>query len=415
LTARTGEVLGMISTHWRQPHAPSERELRLFDLIARQAADLLQHRNSAELVRESAERARLVIDAAQLGTWTYNLESGFVTLDERMRAIWGEPPTRSVLPFEAMLNGVNADHREAVAVAVASAIDGDSTALHEMEIRLADAAGGERWVAMSGRAVFDIRSEESRAMKFLGTAIDVTNAKRAEAELLRALAAKDDFLSLVSHELRTPITTILGNADVLLRHGDVLSAETREDSLRDIRHDARRLNRTVDDLLTVARAERGALEPEPVALSRALHNIVGDYERETNSRIALEVDDPSCIVLAERGVLGQILRNYLSNAEKYGLGKPLQVTLECTPREALVRVLDRGIGVDPEEADRLFDVFYRSKDAGPIGGMGIGLAVCRRLAEAVGGRVWAARREGGGSEFGLALALCDDAPDDAAE
>jgi signal transduction histidine kinase len=106
----------------------------------------------------------------------------------------------------------------------------------------------------------------------------------------------------------------------------------------------------------------------------------------------------------------QVLRNLVSNAAKYGaVGSAVTVTAQETGAEVEIRVLDEGVGIDPEEAGRLFNLYYRSpRTARQTAGAGIGLFVCRGLVTAMGGRVWATPRPGGGSEFGFSLARCDD-------
>lgn len=238
---------------------------------------------------------------------------------------------------------------------------------------------------------------------------DVIERLETDAELLRAMAAKDEFLGLVSHELRTPITTILGNASVLQRLGNSLDPRERAVALKDIRDQAERLNRTVDDLLSLARADRGALEAEPLELGRSVKMIIDEYGSETAAPIVLRTEDAPLIVSGEPGVLHQVLRNFISNAEKYGGGSPIEIEVSRHGSStAVVCVMDRGIGISLADAERVFDAFYRAEEVRAIGGLGIGLSVCKRLAEAIGGRVWAEPREGGGSLFGLALPMYED-------
>jgi two-component system sensor histidine kinase KdpD len=110
-------------------------------------------------------------------------------------------------------------------------------------------------------------------------------------------------------------------------------------------------------------------------------------------------------VRGEETYVEQVLRNLLSNAAKYSpAGTAVEVVLDETPEGARVRVLDSGPGVRTEEVDRLFQLYYRSPEtAAKAGGAGIGLFVCRALVEAMGGRIWAAPRPDGGSEFGFIL------------
>lgn len=261
-----------------------------------------------------------------------------------------------------------------------------------------------------------LRDDSGFLVGAVNVLVDITDRKRAEqalhenqARLTQAVAARDEFLGLVSHELRTPITTILGNAHVLARRDETLDTSTRQSAMNDIRHEAVRLNRIVEDLLTLARLEGGTLDCEPQAVTRVIRRAVLDYQRDSPRAIDVLSGDDALIVPGDEHLIHQVMRNYLSNAEKYsGAGYAIDIVIEQGEGEALVRVLDRGIGIKQEEIDRLFEPFYRSSDAGSTGGVGIGLSVCKRLIEAIDGRVWAAPRDGGGSEFGFALPLCED-------
>ena len=116
---------------------------------------------------------------------------------------------------------------------------------------------------------------------------------------------------------------------------------------------------------------------------------------------------------ADRGHLVMLLQNLLMNAHKYGgPDGPIEVTLVEAGDEAQVRVLDRGSGLDDADVERLFSPFYRSAEAQrTASGLGLGLAVCDRIVRAIGGRMWAAPRDGGGAEFGFALPLAPGATD----
>lgn len=259
---------------------------------------------------------------------------------------------------------------------------------------------------------------------WVSTSIDIHDRKLAEAqreelltELRHANAAKDEFLGLVSHELKTPITTIYGNAEVLTRRGDAIDEEGRAQALSDIRLEADRLHRIVDNLLILARLEQGRdIETEPVLLERIVRRLIDDHKRQYPRReIALTQHDADAPVIASPIYLEQVLRNLISNAEKYSAaGTPIEIRIEEDSEEARVLVLDRGAGIAASEEESIFAPFYRSeRTAATAQGVGVGLAVCRRLIEAQNGRVWVRARDGGGSEFGIGLPLPGDAQYDA--
>ncbi len=240
--------------------------------------------------------------------------------------------------------------------------------------------------------------------------IRVEDSLRASAEALRASnAVKDEFLGLVSHELRTPVTTIFGNARLLRDRGDRLAESDRESMVSDIAGEAERLLGVVENLLLLTRLESGIHpDPEPQVLAHVARMMLDSFERRHPDRsIELTSEPRHLIVEADRPYLDLILENLLSNAVKYSPEtSPIEVVIRATDAEAQVLVLDRGIGLDGTDTEQLFTAFYRSESArSRSAGLGIGLAACKRVVESLGGRVWAAPREAGGSEFGFALPL----------
>ena len=231
---------------------------------------------------------------------------------------------------------------------------------------------------------------------------DVTRAREAEA-------AREAFLGVLSHELRTPVTTIFGWAKVLQRPG---RRPDRAEMLADIEAEADRLYRIVEDLLALTRVAGGIhVEGEPLLVQHLAGPLVAAEARRWGA-VTFEVEIPSDLpaVLGERTYVEQVLRNLVSNAAKYSpAGTVVTVEGEAKPGEVLVRVLDRGRGINPEEADRLFELYYRSANtARTVDGAGIGLYIGRGLITAMGGRIWARPRPGGGSEFGFSLPRCED-------
>ena len=245
--------------------------------------------------------------------------------------------------------------------------------------------------------------------------VDVTNRREVEqqlrlaaAELATSNSVKDEFLGLVSHELRTPVTTILGNARLLHDRRDRLDGATRDSMLRDIAAEAERLHEIIENLLSLTRLGTGTHpEFEPTVLDRVVQGVLDQFRRLHPDRPIELTSRPTLIVEADRTYLELLVENLVGNAAKYSPpGEPIDVVIEEGDGEVRVRVLDRGIGLDDEAASELFEPFYRSSAArSTAGGVGIGLAVCRRIVDVLGGRIWALPRAGGGAEFGFALPI----------
>jgi PAS domain S-box-containing protein len=233
---------------------------------------------------------------------------------------------------------------------------------------------------------------------------------RHEADALR-----DRFIGVLSHELRTPVTSIFGGTQVLLTKGARLDDATRTDLLVDVAGEADRLQRIIENLLILARVERGAdvLEVSPVLLHRLIPSVISrERVQAGGSTISASVPSSLPLVAADEDSLSLVMRNLLSNAAKYaGPHANIEVTVTVDgPTEVSVRVFDDGPGLDADEAASLFDLYYRSEATRAAPGSGIGLFVCRELVKAMGGRIWAQPRPEGGAEFGFTLPVWVDDP-----
>ncbi|HEY7590049.1 MAG TPA: ATP-binding protein [Candidatus Limnocylindrales bacterium] len=265
-----------------------------------------------------------------------------------------------------------------------------------------------------------LRNDRGELIGAVNVLVDVSERAEAERALRQAAqaleasnAVKDEFLGLVSHELRTPVTTIFGNARLLRDRGERLSDDARQAMIADIAHDSERLLGIIENMLLLTRLESGPQpDLEPNILAHVVREAIDSFERRHPGRkVALVAEPRHVIVEADRTYIELLLENLLGNADKYSpAGSAIDVRIEVHDGEAHVAVLDRGIGLSDVEPAQIFAPFYRGAEAKrQASGIGIGLAVCRRVAEAQGGRIWARSRAGGGSEFGFALPLVDPA------
>jgi signal transduction histidine kinase len=265
----------------------------------------------------------------------------------------------------------------------------------------------ERWLELSTYPVSAEGSPKGDASDSRETIVlvrDVTEARQRQT-------VRDTFIGVLSHELRTPVTTIYAGSKLLARGLESLDEDVRRSVFDDIHVEAERLHRLVEDVIALTRfgeADEGAIGNEPVLLQRILPGVVRSEEVRWPG-VTFSVDLPGGIptVIADPTYVEQVVRNLLSNAAKYGgPGATVETNLEATETEVLVTIRDDGPGFPQEEADRLFDLYYRSPTtATSASGAGIGLFVCARLIRAMGGRIWAKPRLDGGAEFGFSLQI----------
>ena len=277
------------------------------------------------------------------------------------------------------------------------------------------------------RAVFmayptPLHDDSGRLVGAVNLLVDVTERRKAEEGLraaAEALAAsnmvKDEFLGLVSHELRTPVTTIFGNAHLLRSRSGMLATEEMDSMLTDIADESNRLLGIIENLLLLTRLGAGPPpDQEPQLIAHVTRNAVDGYRQHHPQRpISLDVEPGQMVVEADRGHLEMLLDNLLTNAAKYSPpSTEIEVTVSADDHEACVTVLDRGIGIGDADTSQLFTAFYRTEAAKlRANGLGIGLAVCQRIVDSLGGRIWARPRQGGGTEAGFALPLAVVSPD----
>jgi len=227
---------------------------------------------------------------------------------------------------------------------------------------------------------------------------------------------KSQLLSTVSHELRTPLASIKGFATTLLRQDVEWDEESRREFLSIIDEESDRLSELIGNLLDMSRIEAGELpvEPEPTDLRPIIDETTTEFQIMTGEH-RIQVDAPSELprVMADPRRARQVLRNLVENAVKYSPGGgEIVIAVQRKQDMMQVSVDDVGIGIDPEQLDRIFDRFYQVDSASTrkVGGSGLGLAISRAIVEAHGGTIWVDSRPDEGSTFYFTLPLAPAGP-----
>jgi two-component system phosphate regulon sensor histidine kinase PhoR len=225
---------------------------------------------------------------------------------------------------------------------------------------------------------------------------------------------KNDFVSHVSHELKTPLASITAYSEMLV-DGEATDEKTRKEFYSIIQGQAQRLNRLIEDILSISRIESGLVKVNREPLSTAL--IVRDAVRMIKSYAAekdITVEDQTAVVFdqvnADKDMISQAVINLLSNAVKYTpKGGKVSVNSEVDESQQVVRVTvtDTGVGIPAEDLPRIFDKFYRVKANSKYAkGTGLGLSLVKQIVEKVhGGRIFVTSEVGKGSSFGFELPL----------
>jgi PAS domain S-box-containing protein len=367
-------------------------------------AEIADRIRAEEELRRSEASLALAQRVARLGSWEQELigedkvRPRSLRWSEETFRIFGCEPDASVDVWELFQRGVHPDDLPEVIAAFARAQQSGEPYRVDHRIVLPD--GRERIVHEEADFIRDERTGEP--VKVIGTVQDITERtrseehRRAKEEAERANLAKSEFLSRMSHELRTPLNAILGFGQLLQMH--TLNDE-QQVSAEHIVRAGRHLLGLIDEVLDIARIESGHIELslEPVHVGEVLRETLAlirplAEERGIRVRISGNQSPGDAHVFADRQRFRQVLLNLFSNAVKYNADGG-QVVLGCLPPSCAggrirLRVADTGPGISADKQARLFTPFDRlGAEYGKVAGTGLGLALCKRLVETMGGEI----------------------------
>jgi PAS domain S-box-containing protein len=249
-----------------------------------------------------------------------------------------------------------------------------------------------------------VNLEESASIGVVVT--DLSERKRNE-QAEAAVRMRDEFLAIASHELRTPLSTLVLRLGLLERHAENGDMKQVQASVRRAEDQTERMRRLVDRLLDVSQLASGKLKVDlvPCDLSNVIKDAAERFLEDAlngGTELRLTVSD-GIHTRADRFRLDEAIGNVISNAIKYGGGKPVDIQLKAKGDKALLVVQDRGIGIPVEDLERIFGRFERTTVSRNYGGLGLGLYIAHQIIEQHAGSIRAESRSGGGARILIEL------------
>jgi PAS domain S-box-containing protein len=432
LLSRSGELLGILSTHFTQTHTPGEAELHWLDLLCRQAADLLEHNRAEAALREIGELARnefaqleAIYQAAPLALGLLDLELRFRRVNQRFAQYNGIPREahigrriHDVVPSMA----AQAEH------VLKKVLQRGESVRFEFHGETAAQPGVQRiWDAHW----YPLR-DAAGAIQFVGVvAEEITERKRMEADLERArtqlqshaailqrtvdertahlratIAELEAFSYSLSHDMRAPLRAIQSFSQIVMEEAGERLQPMEKDLLAKASSAASRLDRLIQDVLTYSRVVRGSVKLSDVNVDHLLSQIIEERPEFQPPNSEIQVQHPLEPVRGHEAYLTQCFTNLLDNGVKFvpkGQRPHIRIRNEVLDGHVRIWFEDNGIGIPKDAQHRVFGIFERIHAESAYPGTGIGLAIVRKAAERMGGTVGVDSEPGHGSRFWLQL------------
>jgi two-component system, sensor histidine kinase and response regulator len=383
--------------------------------------DLTTERQAQDALADSEERLRLALQGGDLATWDWDLQTGKIAINARFDEMLGYGPGEVTPTLDAWKSTVHPDDAPRVMASLEANLRGE-TPFHESEHRMRHTDGHYIWVFGRGRVL--ARSADGTPLRMCGTSIDITKRREAEREVHlaraaaeEATAARERFLANISHELRTPLNAIVGLSHHLARPG---TAVDQQRAIEGIRFSADNLLGVINDLLDMTRIRSGHMELDalPFEIRTLLDGLVNSLQGTAQAQglsLKLDVDATLPTMLVGDPVrLNQVLSNLVGNALKFTTvgGVSVQAAPAALPSgEPGIEIVvsDTGIGIAPEDRERVFDPFLQASGelTRSSGGTGLGLSIVRDLVQQMGGTIALESRVGVGSTFRVVLPLIE--------
>ncbi|MFL5357742.1 PAS domain-containing protein [Archangium sp.] len=372
-----------VTDHGRVQRDASGRAVRMVgamqDITARKAA--------SEALRVSEDRLRLTVRATELGTWDFDPVTGILRWDERCKVLF-ELPLEPEVTYDAFIAALHPEDRERAHAAVQWALNPSSGGEYDIEFRPLGRKGrAVRWVRAIGRAYF----EEGGAVRFIGTAQDISERRHQQQEAQKRAEFAEQLIGIVSHDLRNPLNAITLSVAALMRQEDL--GERQAKGLARISAATERATRMIRDLLDFTRARLGGgipIERGPLNLHTHCRQVVEEVRLAHPDREVEVVGSGEGAGEWDGDRLAQVITNLVNNALAYSPpGTPVRVETRGEDGTVLLRVHNEGRPIPPELLPHLFEPLTRGRPGGDTASrsIGLGLFIVANIVQAHGGTV----------------------------
>lgn len=349
-------------------------------------------------IEESEERYRQALESGDLGTWSIDPDTFAITVSDRFREIFGLPAEGEVSPDE-LFDQIDPEYQQQISNTIKDAVAANMPS--DIEYPLARLVTKERrWVRATGKMFFDDRGNP---VHYSGMLMDITERKMDDIR-------KNDFIGMVSHELKTPLTSLSAYAQMLQIRSKKNEDEFATVALEKVNIQVKKMTNMINGFLNISRLESGKIliVKQPFNLDELIREMIEETRLTVSSHeISFECFE-HIRVNADKDKIGSVIANLVSNAIKYSpKGKNINVECRVMDGNVQVSIKDEGMGIKPQDREKLFDRYYRieTKHTQHISGFGIGLYLSAEIIQRHDGRIWVESESGVGSTFYFTIPL----------
>jgi PAS domain S-box-containing protein len=371
------------------------------------ARDITDRKAADRALRNSEARLGMALDAAAMGVWEWNIREQKVTWSPQLEAMHGLQPGTFGGTFEDFESDMHPGDRGRVLGDIRRALDTRTDYTNEYRIVCPD--GVVAWLEARGRILLDDAGEP---VKMLGVCMNITTRKRAEEELLkqadrlaRSNADLQSFAYAASHDLQEPLRNISTSAELLSRRYKGKLDSEADELVSYIVESAVRMGKLIEDLLGYSRLISAEQVPSiEFPLNEAVRWAMRNLQTAIDGSGASVETGSLPTLRGDKLQMSLLFQNLIGNAIKYRGAEPpsIRISAEEKGGEWVLSVCDNGVGIDPAYHDKIFGVFRRLHGS-EYPGTGIGLALCKRIVEKHGGRIWVESGAGKGATFRFSL------------
>lgn len=358
-------------------------------------------------LKDSEWRYSMASKAARELIWDWNLVTNDVFWNEAIVSQFGYDNQFRETTGQWWIDQVHPEDRERITHGIHHAIDSGESYWKD-EYRFLKSDGTYASVLDQGYIQHD---DQKKAIRMIGTMYDMTEQNRYLSKMKEAVRARDEFLSIASHELKTPLTSMILQMQMMERKIERGTSNIPM-ILDTTKHLLRRcglLNSLIDDMLDVSRIANGKMsfnfqqESLKSVVMASLESFSINIE-EKNIKIEVDLED-DVNVKADPFRLEQVVSNLLSNAIKYGQGKPIKIRVRQEEQCGVIDVIDHGLGISPENTEKIFNLFERAISSLNISGLGLGLYISKQIIDAHEGRIEVKSELEKGSSFSVFIPI----------